>query len=277
MPLAVVPEASRSRLLRIEPVGVREIVQFQEAVSERPPELSELLLPVSNRAGQSCASGIDRERTIEQPAGAQTPPQVGPDSKVVSVRWEMHTARRRQCAAGGKIRTKDRSAGLAPGAGPKWKRRGSALSSRSGEKEQSTLCRNIVLDFDAADGAREGRQPSHGRFERRDRFGAFSQPSPPKTEHRSLSPFGRRGSFDPLLCRCLSARPLARKPPTVRKAMKPLAMPTLSDSTWTLLKPRPNLPGKIVSGSLLGEVHQEHIEQVAVMTERRPSSASRPR
>jgi hypothetical protein len=39
-----------------------------------------------------------------------------------------------------------------------------------------------------------------------------------------------------------SGQDAGRKPPTVRNAMKPLAMPTLSDKTWTLLKPRPNLP-----------------------------------
>ena len=38
------------------------------------------------------------------------------------------------------------------------------------------------------------------------------------------------------------------KPPIVRNAMKPLAIPTLSDNTWTLLKPRPNLPVKSSPG-----------------------------
>src|SRR6185437_3189688 len=156
------------------PVGVREIVQFQEAVSERPPELSERLLVVGNRAGQSCPSRIDRERTMEQPAGVQILLKWGkiPESSQIAG----------ECARTGGVDAEQEAE-----SGGKIESQGSLpVPTRNGndtdraivkERRDSAIdChRSITFDLDAPDGAREGRQPDHGGPECCDSFGTFNR------------------------------------------------------------------------------------------------------
>ena len=60
--LATCSEASRSRYIaKDRPVGGRQIVQLQKSIAERTTELSEYLLPISDRAGQA-SLGQDRRR-----------------------------------------------------------------------------------------------------------------------------------------------------------------------------------------------------------------------
>ena len=251
------------------PVGVREIVQFQEAVSERPPELSERLLPVGNRAGQSCPSGIDRERTIEQPAGAQILLKWGKIPKSSQIAGECARTggvnAEQEAKSGGKIE--------AQGSLPVLARNGNDTDRALVEERREGAIdahRSITLDLDAPDGAREGRQPSHGRRECCDSFGAFNSVLRRKRniDHSCLPTAG--GSFDASATSIPSGQ--ARRQETANRAQRDEAAgyPDAVRQHMDALETQAKLAGKIVSGPLLGEIHQEHIKQVTVVTETTP-------